>query len=200
MSRKEIKTESSPKIEWIKVKDAVGLLWKQNPKLHDIGSICESIARYGFQELPKFDINLENTQGERGAFVAGNGRIEALWRMEKDGGYDLPRGIGMDKDGDWCMPFVAGVDVESEAIAQAYALDSNNLVMLGGDVTGFDLAKIWGKGMAEVVERLAESGVYSVGVNEENIEAVLKALGREEVSPKRNCNEIICPQCGYRIK
>jgi hypothetical protein len=60
-------------------------LFEKNPKKHDIGKLCQSITRNGFRDPPAFDINLKSAvKGEQGAIAYGNGRVEALYLMERD--------------------------------------------------------------------------------------------------------------------
>ena len=47
-----------PRLVWVRVQDAVGLIWRDNPKRHDMQSLTTSIERYGFQEPAKFDAKL----------------------------------------------------------------------------------------------------------------------------------------------
>jgi hypothetical protein len=71
---------------YVPVSWAYARLFSKNPKKHDIGAICQSIIRNGFRDPPAFDINLKsNVAGEEGAIAYGNGRIEALYYLEKDG-------------------------------------------------------------------------------------------------------------------
>ena len=48
-----------------------------------------SIKLRGLQEIPKYDKTLS-------AIKAGNGRVEALAQMEKNG-YELPKGVAYEK-------------------------------------------------------------------------------------------------------
>jgi len=132
-----------PRLIWIRVKDAIGLLWIENPKLHDVGGVIVSLQKHGYQEFPKFDKTLTNVNGGKGAIKAGNGRIESLYRMEADE-MEMPRGLAKLKgSGDWAVAIGVGVDAESEALAKSYAVDSNNLTMAGGDFTALDMARMW---------------------------------------------------------
>jgi len=141
----EIEIKDGPKIVWIRVQDAAKLLWSENPKLHSIGDLVQSIEKHGFQELPRYDINLPNASGDAGAIKAGNGRIETLAAMERDG-MSLPRGLAQDKlTQAWVMPILVGTDADSLNAARAYAIDSNNLTMSGGDFTLGDILKLWSK-------------------------------------------------------
>ncbi len=166
-----------PRLIWVRVRDAVGLLWRDNPKLHDIGSITTSVDVHALQELPKFDANLSNVSGGTGAFKAGNGRIEALEAMERSGDHDLPRGLAREKEtGFWVMPIIIGVDAISEAMAKAYALDSNNLTLLGGEFAVWDVAKMWDESYPDLLRLLAEAEALPVSVDGDDLDALLKGL------------------------
>ena len=112
------------RIEYVRLDEAV--LWEDNPKLHDLGALIQSIEKHGFRDAPVYDSTL-------GATIAGNGRLTALHMMMQQG-YELPRGIALDAgDGMWCVPIQFGIDAESLAQALAFAVDHNNLVVTGGD-------------------------------------------------------------------
>lgn len=163
-----------PHIAWVKVREAVGLLWAGNPKMHDLGAVIQSIERYGFQELPKFDAALPNVGGGQGAIKAGNGRVEALAAMEKDG-YGLPRGLAVEAEGGaWAMPLLVGTDADSLEAAKAYAIDSNNLTMLGGDFDPFDLVKMWEPGYADLLLGLGQAEKLPVSVDGEFLDTLLQ--------------------------
>ena len=106
--------------------------WDQNPKRHDLEGLVRSIQAHGFGDPPKFDATL-------GGLVYGNGRTEALERLAAQG-VPPPRGILQRKDGEWAVPVIFGVDAESEAAAVAFAIDHNNLTLLGGDLDLTDLS------------------------------------------------------------
>ncbi len=116
------------------------MLWDQNPKLHDLGSLTESITKYGFKDPPKYEPELN---GGKGGIAAGNGRIITL-RMMRDQGHPRPGGIDEDDTThEWAVPILFGVDAKSEAAAKAYAITHNNLTMAGGDYTPFDMALMY---------------------------------------------------------
>ncbi len=75
--------EEKLKLEYVPLDQAK--LWDQNPKLHDIGALIQSIQLHGLGDPPKFDAKLDG-------LVYGNGRTEALERMRQEG-MDPPRGI-----------------------------------------------------------------------------------------------------------
>lgn len=89
------------------------------------------------------------------ALVHGNGRTEALERMRK-AGKEPPRGIGVLDDGEWAVPVIFGVDAASKAAAVAFAIDHNNLTLLGGNLKIEDVLGIWDE---EGLKRLLECGV-----------------------------------------
>ena len=177
----EIKTDDlemrdAPALIWVWVADAYKLLWKDNPKQHDIGAVITSIVKYGFQELPKYDSNL--------GIKAGNGRVEALALMEKDGDYELPRGLAKHKEsGQWAMPLIIGTDASSLALASAYAIDSNNLTMSGGDLTGVEQSFVWNENYIKVLNSIHKDGTLPVSVDEELL-PILEKYYQHSLTPE----------------
>lgn len=162
--------EDLPKMIFIRVEDAYNLLWERNPKLHNIGELIQSFIEHGFQELPKYDATLK-------AIKAGNGRIEALYIMSQDKDYKdkRPRGIAEIESGDWVMPLLVGTDAKSLDLAIAYAVDSNNLTMSGGDFTGLDISRMWdSQEYINILSELVEKDIFSVSVNEEHFDFLLR--------------------------
>ena len=122
-----------PRLAWVRARDAVGLLWRENPKLHHNEEIANSIRRHSFQEPGKFDANLFRVgqppeDGEPlGAVKAGNGRyemvawLEANWEQVRADEEEMPRGLGVDGDGAWCVPVLvvppAPMVTENPAVA-----------------------------------------------------------------------------------
>lgn len=148
-------------------------LFDSNAKLHNIDQIIQSIARYGFKSACKWEGTLNDG---RGGIVAGNGRVEALRVMEERGD-ELPIGIAQDETGEWCVPVLFGVEAESEAIARAYALDDNNLTLLGGDLALADLKKLYNQELLmSELEKLAQSGDLPVTFDNDFVENSLELL------------------------
>lgn len=153
-------------------------LFDSNAKLHNLDQIIQSITRYGFKSAAKWESALNDG---RGGIVAGNGRIEALRVMEERED-DLPIGIAQDTDtGEWCVPVLFGVEASSEAVARAYALDDNNLTLLGGDFALTDLAKLYDQEllMAELKE-LAQSGDLPVTFDNDFTDDALQLLAESD--------------------
>ncbi len=155
------------RLEYIPLSQAV--LWDKNPKAHDIGGIVESIRRYGFKDPPKFEPALN---GGRGGFAEGNGRTIAL-RMMRQQGEQPPRGIAVTENGEWAIPVLFGVDAESEAAAQAYAIDHNNLTMAGGEFAAWDMARMWDDSYTDLLQELAAEDWLPVSVDGDDLDALL---------------------------
>lgn len=148
-------------------------LFDNNAKLHNLDQIIQSIARYGFKSACKWESTLNDG---RGGIVAGNGRVEALRAMEERGD-ELPIGIAQDETGEWCVPVLFGVEAESEVIARAYALDDNNLTLLGGDLDLADLKKLYNQELLmSELEELAQSGDLPVTFDNDFVEDSLQFL------------------------
>ncbi len=125
--------------------------WDDNPKRHDIGALIKSIELHGFGDPPKYDAKLEG-------LVYGNGRTEALERMHEEG-MDPPRGILKLEDDQWAVPVIFGVDSKSRAAAVAFAIDHNNLGLLGGNLGFTELIAIWDEeGLQRVLADVPDAG------------------------------------------
>jgi hypothetical protein len=159
-------------------------LFDNNAKLHNLDQIIQSIARYGFKSACKWEGTLNDG---RGGIVAGNGRVEALREMERRGN-DLPIGIAQDTEtGEWCLPVLFGVEASSEAIARAYALDDNNLTLLGGDFAVADLMRLYDQELLmSELEELGRSGEQPVTFDNNFVENALQFLAGENSSSNDN--------------
>lgn len=154
-------------------------LFDGNAKLHDLDKIIQSIKKYGFKSPPKWEGTLNN---RRGGIVAGNGRVEALRVMEERGD-DLPIGIAQSETGEWCVPVLFGVEASSEATARAYALDDNNLTVLGGNFDVADLLGLYDQDLLmSELEDLARLGEESVTFDNDFVENILQRLLTETKS------------------
>lgn len=198
----KLQLKDAPALIWIKVSTALKYLWDENPKLHNIGDLVESIKKHGFQEVPRFDKHI--------GIKAGNGRVEALAWMEKDGGYDLPRGLAKIRDsGEWVMPLLVGTDAESVNLARSYAIDSNNIAMSGGNLTDHDMARQYEKtAYMDVLRSIAaedDEDVMPVTVPLDVLDHLSRKPPREETEsfeslPEHDENvkvEYRCPSCGF---
>ena len=172
--------------------------WDENPKRHDIEALVRSIETHGFGDPPKFDATL-------GALVYGNGRTEALERMRQEG-HEPPRGIGVTEDSDWAVPIIFGVDAQSRAAAVAFAIDHNNLTLLGGDLGFADLLQIWDEeGLQAVLANTPDAGSLLASLTQADVDSLLigpdfEPVSEEEQSRLDEKKPITCPECGHEFR
>ena len=173
-------------------------LWDQNPKRHDIGALSRSIETHGFGDPPKYDATL-------GGLVYGNGRTEALERMQIDG-RQPPRGILTTDEGEWAVPVIFGVDAESEAAAVAFAIDHNNLTLLGGDLGFEDVLRIWDEpGLQAVLDTMPDAGDLLASLDADDVAALLtgpdfEPVDADEQSRLDEKKHVTCPECGHAFR
>jgi len=136
----------------------------RNVKDHDIGSIHESMNRFGFTS----PLLLNEATGK---LVAGHGRIEAL-KQKKQFKESVPANIKVDDgSGEWLVPVIRGVSFKNEEEAQAYLLADNRLVELGGWNTS---------ALIEELEKLAEeSSLQGTGFDDADIQAMYEDLEKQ---------------------
>ncbi len=144
-----------------------------NPKQHDIGKIVQSIERYGYKDPARWEPTLNDGKG---GIVEGNGRTEALLWM-REGKFDAPRGI-VDKDGEWYVPILVGVDAADALEAKAYAIDHNNLSLMGGDLTALDMATMYDReAYLEMLVELAQGGEQVFSVDGDDLDLLISSSG-----------------------
>jgi hypothetical protein len=171
--------------------------WDENPKKHDLDALVRSISQYGFGDPPKYDATL-------GALVYGNGRTEALERMRQQG-KQPPRGVQSMADGEWVVPVIFGVDAESRAAAVAFAIDHNNLTLMGGRLGTTELLAIWDEGqLVKVLEDTPDAGALLTSLGSADVEALLQGPDFAPVSEGQQSRldqkkAITCPKCGHEF-
>ena len=173
--------------------------WDENPKLHDLPALFQSIDRYGFGDPPKYDATLNG-------LVYGNGRTEALEQMQAEG-REPPRGIGVTGDGEWAVPVIFGVDAESRAAAVAFAIDHNNLGLLGGGALGFtDLLAMWDEeGLKQTLRTEPKAGPMLTSLNTEELAALIDGpdfspVPESDQGRLDRKKEVTCPECGHEFE
>jgi DNA modification methylase len=181
----KLQLEDPITIIYISVQHALQRLWVDNPKRHDVGGLAESVAKYGLQELPKFDVNLPSAVGP-GAIKAGNGRIEALAALERAGTDKVPPGVGVHTEtGEWVMPILIGTDAASLDFAKAYAMDSNNLTMAGGDFNVFDMASMWDEvEYTRMLVDMATRDTLPVTIDGDDVDALFREFLQDQDDAK----------------
>jgi len=166
--------------------------WDQNPKKHDLPALQESIKRYGFGDPPAFDSNLQ-------ALVYGNGRAEAVEKIQA-AGEKPPRGIAVDgRNGKWLLPVIFGADQESREAAERFAIDHNTLTLSGGGFTSEEIDRIFDP---QLLEQLQKPGVDLGGLlilppRTVIFQAQQKAPGEFPVVDQNLQTDHECPRCGY---
>lgn len=169
--------------------------WDENPKLHDLGALMRSIERHGFGDPPKYDAQLDG-------LIYGNGRTEALERLCAEG-REAPRGILPLEDGGWAVPVIFGCDTESKAAAVAFAIDHNNLGLLGGNLGFTDLVAIWDESaLHQVLSGMPDAGELLTSLDPQDLDAFLdgpdfKPVGADEQSQLDQKSQVTCPECGH---
>lgn len=168
INHEKIDYNDPPEMIWVRVRDAAKLIWNENIKHHDIGALMSSIKLRGLQEIPKYDKTLS-------AIKAGNGRVEALAQMEKNG-YELPKGVAYEKETNyWVMPLLIGTDASTYEEAAAYAVDSNNTVMMGGGFSLYDISRLYDPDQyIALVEKISSAGAEMVSLDGDDIQSLFK--------------------------
>lgn len=189
-------TEEKLKLKYIPLSQAQR--WRENPKRHDLDALVRSIETHGFGDPPKFDSTLD-------ALTYGNGRVEALELMQQ-AGKEPPRGIGVTDDGDWAIPIVFGLDAASRAAAVSFAIDHNNLTLLGGGLGVEDLLQIWDEeGLQRVLADLPDAGALLASLSQDDIDALLSGPDFSPAAagdqPRLDEKKMVtCPECGKEFR
>lgn len=183
----------------------------RNAKQHDVATLCESIARFGFTNALIVDDRTER-------LVGGHGRWEALVVL-RAGGSPTPDGILVDEDGGWLVPVQRGWASKDDAEAEAYVLLDNRLVELGG---GYDDRLL--SAMLEDLNANTPDLFELLHYSEEDMEALLRysrdasdegpgspALladeddelgtdhGMTDVPDAPTREKVRCPECGWHF-
>ena len=170
-------------------------LWDENPKKHQIDALVQSVRNHGFGDPPKYDELL-------GGLVYGNGRTQALERM-RQAGEEPPRGIAVVDGGEWAVPVIFGVNAVSRAAAVAFAIDHNNLTLLGGNLDFTDLLAIWDEeGLRKVLADVPDAGELLASLDTEEVASLLdgpdfKPGDADDQSRLDRKKETTCPECGH---
>jgi len=142
--------------------------WPRNPKDHDLGTLHQSISRFGFVSPIIID---ERT----GKLVAGHGRLDVL-QQKKVAGEKPPARIKEVGD-EWYVPVIRGISFNSDEEAEAYAIADNRTTELGG----WDEVRL-----AEVLSDLAAAdALEGVGWDADDIDALL-AQQKKNVAAQSN--------------
>lgn len=96
-----------------------------NPKDHHLGSIQDSVGRFGFLEPIVID-------GRTNKIVSGHGRLASLRALHSEDPEAQPEGIRTGEDGSWLVPVVEGWSSQDDAQARGALVALNRTNELGG--------------------------------------------------------------------
>ncbi len=128
-----------------------------NSKSHDIGLLIESITAYGFrvpivvqdiidyEHLDDHYKEMEDAGEKIYALLSGNGRCAALSMIQgmvNRGEMGLPMGLVI-QDGIISVPATMGDGLDTIEEFESFVIDDNNLVVMGGDFTPLDVARMY---------------------------------------------------------
>lgn len=157
------------KLLWVNIREVKGADY--NPKQHDIGTLHQSMDRFGFiAPLIRNEAS--------GKLVGGHGRIETL-RQKFSFKEKAPKGIKVDDDGDWYVPVITGIEFQTDAEADAYLIADNRLVELGG----WELPEL-----KELIEKIkVDTGTLDgIGYDEEDLQNLLEDVEKLDEEIKDN--------------
>lgn len=181
-------TDDRLRLEYIPLDQAAQ--WDTNPKLHDKEGIKASFREHGFKDPPKFEPELNDGTG---GLVEGNGRSKCLQEM-RDAGEDPPRGILLAEGGQWTYPVLFGVDAESEAAAESYAIDHNNLTLGGSDLTFLDAARMWDEqAYIDLLVGLQSREALPTTLSDDDVEFLVRGVDAFEIPDHSDKDDIEDP-------
>ena len=117
-------------IEYCRLSDLVPL--KSNSKKHATENTIALILEFGFKDPIGIDPSLNE----------GHDRRAALLEIKKRN-IKPPRGILTDKDGEWLVPVLIGVEAESEGKAVKYSILHNHSTIHGAGLDPIDELKLF---------------------------------------------------------
>lgn len=138
-----------------------------NPKSHDVGTIHDSIGRFGYIEPIVLD-------GRTGFIVSGHGRTKTL-RAMRERGDTPPEGVRSSAD-DWLVPVSVGWASRTDDDAHAALIALNRTTELGG----------WeDEALLNLLEELSaiDGGLLGVGYGEDDIDELRDKLNDLEAPP-----------------
>jgi hypothetical protein len=192
-------------IEYRRLSDLVPL--KSNSKKHATENTIALILEFGFKDPIGIDPSLNKGKG---GITEGHDRRAALLEIKKRN-IKPPRGILTDKDGEWLVPVLIGVEAESEGKAVKYSILHNHSTIHGAGLDPIDELKLFDHDLLlEQAEYLDSEGENLEAMGDLNsILATLNAGDSEEGEPPDfdpsdeeqprldQKKPIECPKCGH---
>jgi len=110
------------------------------------------------------------------------------------------------EDGEWAVPVIFGVDAKSKAAAVAFAIDHNNLTMLGGGLSFTDVLAVWDEeGLQRALGEISDATDCLVSFDDDQLSALLQGpdfspVGADEQSRLDEKKLVTCPECGHQFR
>jgi hypothetical protein len=164
---KPVQERQGVRLEYKRLSDLQS--WDRNPKLHDIEKLQESMMRFGFAN-PLIE------DEKSGKTLAGHGRTETLVKLKANGA-PPPKHILLDKDGEWLVPVIRGLQFDNEAEAEAYLLADNRLQEIGG----WD-EKMLKEMLVDITDTAA--ALDGLGWSQKELNALVSQFDKAQVGPK----------------
>ena len=193
-------------IEYCRLSDLVPL--KSNSKKHATENTIALILEFGFKDPIGIDPSLNKGKG---GITEGHDRRAALLEIKKRN-IKPPRGILTDKDGEWLVPVLIGVEAESEGKAVKYSILHNHSTIHGAGLDPIDELKLFDHDLLlEQAEYLDSEGENLGAIGDLNL--ILATLnvgdsndsGDEIPDDNQNIDEESlgetkheCPNCGFK--
>ena len=101
------------------------------------------------------------------------------------------------------MPVIFGVDADSRAAAVAFAVDHNNLTLLGGNLGFTDVLRIWDEqGLQQVLAGVPDAGDLLTSLDADDVAALLdgpdfEPVAADDQSRLDEKKSVSCPECGH---
>jgi len=169
-------------IEYRRLSDLVPL--KSNSKKHATENTIALILEFGFKDPIGIDPSLNKGKG---GITEGHDRRAALLEIKKRN-IKPPRGILTDKDGEWLVPVLIGVEAESEGKAVKYSILHNHSTIHGAGLDPIDELKLFDHDL------LLEQAEY---LDSEEGEPPDFDPSDEEQPRLDQKKPIECPKCGH---
>jgi hypothetical protein len=124
----------------------------------------------------------------------------------RQAGKEPPRGIGVLDDGEWAVPVIFGVDAASKGAAMTFAIDHNNLTLIGGGLGIEDVLQIWDEeGLQRVLREIPDAGALLASLSSTDLDALLAGPDFDAVAgddqPRLDEKKLVtCPKCGAEFK
>ena len=122
------------------------------------------------------------------------------------GGKAPPRGIALLPDGEWAVPVIFGVDSKSKEAAVAFAVDHNNLALLGGNLGVAELLSIWDEEpLKHLLEAMPGAGELMASLDGEDVDVLLRGPAFDPAQateqPRLDRKKAVqCPECGHEFE